>query len=411
MTTDSNGLPKSFKVLPPVANPRIPRLIDLCLDTIVKNFTPDTDISQIPRKYHRQILSKIPTDIDLITAVMAIPDGEYWKRRTLDAFPRLSYDPARKTWKRLFIENYAVQQLEQATDETLDDVLKELKIIGPFVSSLTLERTPSKVTVMQLFRNFRTLRNLRLVYGEPHRSFAKYEEFNDFTVAPENGATVKDCQLIGMDFAALGKKCSLQEFDMSDNSLDDKSAEFIAKGLYQLRSLTVLRFAYNTMKKSGAHALATVMVNNPVRILDLSHNQIGSEGTNLVAGIAKLAPMLKELNLSGNRIGNKGIIFIALMLKETKSLEKLDISANNISNFGDLIDAIHENTTLVEINLAANPIGEEYLEPLMSIHNASGTLMKADVRWYKVTEDDYAIKTSETSEAPLLRFKQKATEK
>lgn len=123
--------------------------------------------------------------------------------------------------------------------------------------------------------------------------------------------------------------------------------------------------------------------------------------------IAKHCKTLLELNLSSNKIGDKGVISISILLTDSPKLEKLDISANNIRNFGDIINALQKNSGLRYLNLSANPISDEYLEKLQEIANSSETLEKIDLRKYDITENDFAVKTTETSEAPLLRFKTK----
>jgi hypothetical protein len=79
----------------------------------------------------------------------------------------------------------------------------------------------------------------------------------------------------------------LQEFDIPDNNLDDKSVELIAKGLMELRLLTTLRFASKNKFRTGGHAIATLITPNPIQIMDLPHNTIVQEG------IDRIVPILK----------------------------------------------------------------------------------------------------------------------
>ena len=408
---DDPNLPTSLFVLPTVANPLIPRLVDLCLDTIINNFEQCTELHLIPKKYHQKILRSIPESIQFKTAVMSIPDGIFWKRMQLSKYPDVPRDPSMKNWKQFFLENYAQDKLENATAQDIDQVFDELSIVGPFVRKLTLKRSPAKVSMFKLFRTFRGLTSLSLVYGEPRRSFAQYEEFDNFEIRAENSATVKDCQIMCQDFINLGKHCSLQEFDMSDNSLGDMAVVKIAEGLFKaFDSLTSLTFAHNEIKQKGAHALGSVLLRNPIRKLDLSDNQIGSQGIQKLCECAKHSTTLEDLNLSSNQIGNNGILFVALFLKESKSIKKLDISGNRISNFKDIIEALNVTTTLVDLNIAVNPIEDEDYEEIQRIvqdpnRREDMILDKLDMRRYDLTDEDFMIKTTETSEAPLLRFK------
>ena len=406
-----NDLPKSFSLLPTVANPLIPRLVDLCLDTIINNFEQCTELYRIPTKYHQKILRNIPENISFPIAVMKVPDGIFWKRLMLSQFPNVPRNPTSKQWKRFFLENYAANKLENATTANIDEVFNDLRIIGPYIRKLTITRSPVKISMFKLFTTFRGLKSLSLVYGEPRRNFAQYEDFENFDVREEHSATLRDCQAMSADFQQLGKYCSLQEFTMTDNSLNDQAAVKVAEGLFKaFNSLTSLTFSHNEIHMKGAHAIGSILLHSPIKYLDLSDNQIGSEGVQKLCECCKQSETLEELNLSSNQIGDNGILFVSLFLKASKSIKKLDISGNRIKNFKDIIEALNVTKTLRELNISANPINEDDYDEIQRLvsnpnRRADMVLDKLDMRRYDLTEEDFAIKTTETSEAPLLRFK------
>jgi Leucine-rich repeat (LRR) protein len=402
----ADDLPKSFSLLPIVANRLIPRLQDLCLETIIQNFDQCSELHLIARKYRPKILQTLPITLPLSLAVMTIPDGIYWKRRTLQTFQKIIHDPARKTWKRFFLETYASKRLEDASEATVDEVFNELRVVGPYIRTIKLTRSPCKVSMLKLFRTFRSLKSLTLVYGEPRRSFAQYEEFDNFDIRAENSVTLRDCQVMCQDFIALGKYCSLQEFDMTDNSLNDQSFLRVAKGLFQaLVSLTALTFAHNSIGDEGAKAIASCLLNSPIRRLDLSDNRIGHDGIERLCLCAEKCETLEELNLSSNRIGDHGIPFVAHLIETTKALRVLNIAGNRITQFAAVCEAIGKNTTLRDLNVAANPIADEDYAALQTISSQSQTLDRVDIRVYELKPEDFDVSTTETSEAPLLRFK------
>jgi Leucine-rich repeat (LRR) protein len=399
-------VPKSLNLLPPIANPLIHRLQDLCLMTIVQNFDECSQLHLVPRKYRAYILQNLPTTLPLPLAVMTIPDGLYWKRRTFQTFPRIPHDPSWKVWKRFFLENYASKRLEDATEANVDDVFNELRVIGPFIRQIKLTRSPCKVSMLKFFRTFRGLTSLSLVYGEPRRSFAQYEEFDNFDVRAENSATLRDCQVMCQDFLALGRYCSLQEFDMSDNSLNDQSFLRVAKGLFQaLVSLTSLTFAHNEIGDEGAKAIASCLLNSPVRLIDLSDNRIGPSGTERICECAMQHDALEELNLSSNQLEDEGLEYVVRYLEKTKSLRNLNIAGKGIAHFAQLCDALTKNASLRLLNVAANPIVDEDYAALQTVSGQSQTLDRIDMRVYELKPEDFDVSTTETSEAPLLRFK------
>ena len=403
--SSSTNLPKSLRVNPKVANPLIPRLVDLCLETIKTNFDKCTDLHLLPKSYQTRLLQVIPADFSLPLAVMTIPDGSYWKRRLLKEFPKISHDPQRKVWKRLYLEEYSSQKLENATSATIDDIFEELHIFGPYIREIHMNRTPCKVSIFKLFHIFRGLKKLTLVYGEPRRSFAAYEDFDQFDVS-ENSATLQDCKQLKGDFEQLGQFCSLRELNMSDNSLADVPFQHICKGLCSLVSLTSLTFSHNEISNNGCHAVATVMLKSPLVYLDLSDNKIGPEGCGKLVDIALTSKTLKYLNLGSNQIGDKGAQHIGRLMKGTASLEHLDISGNRITKCHDITEGLKENNTLREFILAANPIDDNEFDELeRTCSELKSSLDIIDLRRYQLTEEDFQIKTTETSEAPLLRFK------
>ena len=410
---DEASLPTSFNVLPPVANPLIPRLQDLCMECITKNFDQCPQLYLLAPKYRQKVIQDLSLSLPLSLATMAIPDGPYWKRRLLGEFGDIPHDPARRTWKRFYLENYASRRLENATPENVGEVFDELTVIGPYIREIKLTRAPSKVSMLRLFKTFRSLLKLSLVYGEPRRSFAQYEEFDKFDIKAENSATLKDCQVMCQDFIALGSNCSLQEFDMQDNSLDDQSFLRIAKGLYTgLNRLTSLTFSHNQIGDEGAKAIASCLLKSPIRKLDLSDNKIGPEGCERICACAMRCPTFEELNLASNKIGDVGCYAIADLLEKCTTLKVLNIAGNRIQSMENLVKAFEVNRTIRVLILAANPISDADLAELARIGNAkreeeegANALDQLDLRTYELTPEDFDVRTTETSEAPLLRFK------
>ena len=85
---------------------------------------------------------------------------------------------------------------------------------------------------------------------------------------------------------------------------------------------------------------------------------------------------LRELHLSGNPIGEQvdGVTAVATMLAENKSLTHLWLKDCHISGqyAGELAAALCKNSTLQHLNLNRNPIGVEGASS-MSQHNTSLT--------------------------------------
>jgi hypothetical protein len=401
--------PISLNVLPPVANPLIPRLVDICLNTVIDNFTVCNKLHLVPRKYQTKILSKLSLKIDLAKAVMMIPDGIYWKRLVQANFPKAPHDPKMTEWKRFYLEQYASKAIEDSTEATIDSLFDTMAVIGPFIRALKIVRCPCKVSMAKLFRNFRCLRKLQLVYGDPRQSFAQYDAFDKFAIQDEMSAGVKDCNLLREDFAQIGSFCALQEFEMSDNCLTDKCAQIIGFGLVHLKQLTTINFAHNEIGNKGFNNIVQCCKIAPIRVINVSDNRIGGTGVQSLAAVLEKNSTLEELNLSSNKLGDKGMFGITLILEKSTTLKKLDISGNRIEHAGNFCEALTKNQSLTVLSLAANPFVHE---DLLAISRTIDQLKNSDecrfedidLRAYVTDENDYIIKTTETSEAPLLRI-------
>lgn len=398
-------LPKSFTVLPPIANPKIPRLVDLCVDTIIKNFTECSKLHLIPRKYQTKILQKLPLDINLSHAVMTIPDGIYWKRIVQSKYANIPHSPKMTQWKRFVLEQIASNALENATKETIDKVFEDLTVLSPFVRTIKMSRCPSKISMAKLFRTFRGLRKLTLVYGEPRRNFAQYEEFDQFTIQQEMSASQRDCTALQKDFEQIGSFCALEEFEMSDNSLTDKCAQIIGYGLIHLKRLTSITFAHNEIGNNGFQNLVQCVRSAPIRYIDVSDNKIGASGVQSLAAAVEKNTTLEYVNISSNQLSDKGVYGVSQIIEKSPSLKYLDISGNRIEHFTEIIEALKKNTTLTDFIAAANPICAEDQEIFVKFDQFNQTLQTIDVRYYPTNEEDYIVKTTETSEAPILRIK------
>jgi Ran GTPase-activating protein (RanGAP) involved in mRNA processing and transport len=262
----------------------------------------------------------------------------------------------------------------------------------------------------RLFKSFRGLRNLTLVYGDPRKNFAKYEEFDAFTIDDDMSPSVKECMQLRDDFKSIGSFCALESFEMSDNSLSDKCAQIIGFGLVYLKRLTTLNFSHNEIGNKGFNNLVQCCRSSPIKYIDVSDNKIGGTGAQSLASALEKNTTIEEINLSSNKLRDKGMFAISMILEKTTSLKKLDISGNRIEHIGNLCEVIVKNKTLKNFSIAANPICVEDLtqlnDTMISIKNQDPyRFEEVDLRTYPTNEEDYLVKTTETSENPLLRIK------
>lgn len=174
---------------------------------------------------------------------------------------------------------------------------------------------------------------------------------------------------------ALAKNTSLTELFLNNNKLGGAAsggrAEDIAALLAQvLRAptsrITSLSLLGNSLSdKDIATLVPALKANSVLTYLDLSKNQFGDEGAELLAEV--LSPQstssssssspsqsrIKILNLSGNGISDKGALALAASLRSNTSLVSLYLSNNKqitAAGAGDaLCAAVEANSTLQEL--------------------------------------------------------------
>ena len=134
--------------------------------------------------------------------------------------------------------------------------------------------------------------------------------------------------------AALTKRliqCTcLETLNLLDCSINSEGAVALAAGLTAI-SLKKIMISYNTFGYIGALALGNVFC---METLEMSHNNIGSEGTKCLARGILECPILSKLDLDKNEIGPDGIVELAEGLTCCDDLQFLSLSHNNAGSAG-----------------------------------------------------------------------------
>ena len=116
--------------------------------------------------------------------------------------------------------------------------------------------------------------------------------------------------------------------------------------------------------------------NHTLRELDLSNNQIGSEGAVAVATMLKTNSSLERLHLGGCGIGSSGGVELGAALERNKTLRFLNLSWNALGDDGvrGLCVGLENNSSLEELELDNDePLGEEGLALLLQLQKRKHT--------------------------------------
>ena len=178
---------------------------------------------------------------------------------------------------------------------------------------------------------------------------------------------VKGLNLSMNDFGSSGtslladelKSCSyrnLQKFSLAFNQIDSKSAVVLIEGLKNSTELLELDLSGNNIGIPGARAISQhLKCCAKLKMMDLADNDIGSKGASHIGKALKFWKIC-ELNLSVNNIGSDGVEKFAEGLQYCRYMEMLDLSSNNIdsTSIKHLAEGLQYCRDLQHLNIADN---------------------------------------------------------
>ena len=179
----------------------------------------------------------------------------------------------------------------------------------------------------------------------------------------DTGIGGPDCEALS---ELLQSTHSLERLDIDQNNLSSESVASIITGLSHNNSLRTLDIADSHFSMANTLHLSSLLREHSkctLTSLRLRNCHISSEGAVELATALCKNTTLRELDLSGNPIGEhvEGVTAVATMLVENKSRTRLGLEDCHISGqgAGELASALCKNSTLQYLNLDRNPIGVE----------------------------------------------------
>ena len=182
---------------------------------------------------------------------------------------------------------------------------------------------------------------------------------------------------------------TLKVLNLSGCGFDTTVIINIAAGLAYNASLAELNIGRNTFSKNNEgwiHLFKALCNNTSLKKLDISHNELGMEGSVALAEMLSCNKSLTELNLECCHIPEDGLREIARGLLQNTSLKKLDISFNNLGMEGSvaLAEMLSCNKSLTELNLGWCDIPEAGLREIARGLLQNTSLKKLDISYNKL---------------------------
>jgi hypothetical protein len=313
-------------------------LADLAFNRTVATFeaAPFHAEKHLKTETAKQFFARLNTALPPAVGAIFIQNEEYWKRACQDTGKPLGRDGHCISYKQGFFELFIQEVVDSYSNDS--ELLEAIKPFSDYIHTLHLDSLFHEFPLELLCAHLPNLSKLELKYSH------KYEAGR---------------------FQALGSAITSSPFLVSlmlkDTGIKDNDIASIFENQCNLSHL------------------------------DLSHNQITSQGVALLVNkFISPSSLLNSLDLSGNKICQVGASTIGAALADNESLLSLNLGLNHIGDKGGvgLLQGIKQNRTLRHINISANKLGSESASAISHVVSLNGSLESIVLTSNAFSEDD-----------------------
>ncbi|XP_078276217.1 uncharacterized protein LOC144605049 [Rhinoraja longicauda] len=190
------------------------------------------------------------------------------------------------------------------------------------------------------------------------------------------GSALHKCQHLGLGYNDLGDsgvklvsaalrdpKCKIQRLGLDVVGLTDSGVEDLASTLSTNHSLWQLDLSWNELGDSGVKLVSAALGNPDCKIQRLGLNHVGLtySGAKDLASALSTNPSLMQLDLSLNKLGDSGVKLVSAALRNPDcKIQRLELLTVGLTDSGaeDLVSALSTNTSLMELELSGNKLGD-----------------------------------------------------
>ncbi|XP_009958454.1 PREDICTED: T-complex-associated testis-expressed protein 1 [Leptosomus discolor] len=386
----------------------VPRLTELCLQHIVRNFQNNPILDRLLPGHRRKVLDRLSTSLPLAVTANLINDEGYWKRCCTERWRVCDISNHGDSWKRMFFERHLENILKRFIPNTTDpnqvleliplckDYVRKLEV-DQFLPPVQVDRKEERDDLSDTGSDFGFgevsvhhydlgvlnpalphLEELHLTYGV--KNCGMNFEWNLFNF------THQDC----CNLAVAVKMCpNLKVFKLTQSKVDDEKTGLLVRNLLDHPCLVELSLAHNLVRDKGARALGELIERSRLETLDLCNNQIRHLGAQALAQALADNPTLTSLNLRLNCVEDQGGEAIGRALLTNATLKSLHLGSNNLSEPTAALfsQVLAQNTTLTSINFSCNRLGLDGGKQLLEGLADNKALTEFDLRLAEVGEE------------------------
>lgn len=163
--------------------------------------------------------------------------------------------------------------------------------------------------------------------------------------------------------SATSLLAQLEVLDISYNNLTSEGCQVLAEYCEGLKGLQVLNLMGNEISAAGVQALFSRQSRTASSNSSVSRTALQGTATS-AAGSTECHPLpsLRVLQLGCNVVGDKGVAALAVALPHLKHLQQLEVQENysiGVEGIRSLAVALEQAPSLIHLNLAKNSIGPQ----------------------------------------------------
>ena len=182
--------------------------------------------------------------------------------------------------------------------------------------------------------------------------------------------------------AAIHCNTLLQELDVSGNDLRTEGVIKIAVALQSIVTLTKLNISNNNITSTAANAIAVAIAHNThLQEFIISGNGLGVLGAKMIARSLQKISTLTKLHIANTNISDEAVDDIAAVVSCNVYLQEFDISGNCLQAIGaaKIARGLQEISTLTKLYISNNKITYEAADEIAAAVSCNSELQDIDI--------------------------------